>query len=154
IWLQEVYFRARRPFWMMFWGGVFERHPRLKFVFTEQGVEFIPELLADMNSRFTPGARRPQKFMEHYILFFGEPRDLTLNPYDVWKGQGWAGGFAWEWEIEHRHEVGIDKIMWGSDYPHPEGTWPHTKERLRQAFAGVPAREVRLMVGENALQCY
>ena len=44
--------------------------------------------------------------------------------------------------------------MWGSDYPHVEGTWPHTRRFLSEAFVGLPESEVRLMVGENALECY
>ncbi len=53
-----------------------------------------------------------------------------------------------------RYDIGVDKLMWGSDYPHYEGTWHHTREKLHAAFGGVPEAEVRLMVGENALRCY
>ena len=44
--------------------------------------------------------------------------------------------------------------IWGSDYPHVEGTWPHTRESLRNTLAGLPAEDVRKMLGENALRCY
>ena len=37
-----------------------------------------------------------------------------------------------------RHEIGIETIAFGRDYPHPEGTWPTTKDYLRVAFDGVP----------------
>ena len=57
-------------------------------------------------------------------------------------------------ETEIRHAVGIDRVMWGSDYPHVEGTWPHTPKFLNDAFAGVPEGEVRKMVGGNAIDCY
>ena len=57
-------------------------------------------------------------------------------------------------ETQMRHAIGIDRVMWGSDYPHVEGTWPHTWRFLTQAFNGVPETEVRKMVGENALACY
>ena len=39
-----------------------------------------------------------------------------------------------------RHEIGVETINFGRDFPHPEGTWPHTKEWLRDAFEGVPER--------------
>ena len=57
-------------------------------------------------------------------------------------------------EVGIRHEIGTDKIMWGSDYPHAEGTWPHTKEKLEQTFAGIPQDEIALMVGGNAAKVY
>ena len=44
--------------------------------------------------------------------------------------------------------------MWGSDYPHPEGTWPNTKKRIHETFADVPEEEVRAMLGETAAQVY
>ena len=52
-------------------------------------------------------------------------------------------------EVEMRDEIGIETILFGRDYPHPEGTWPNTAEWLRDAFAGVPEAELRLMLGEN-----
>ena len=53
-----------------------------------------------------------------------------------------------------RHGIGVNTMMWGSDYPHPEGTWPHTRERLHQTFEGVPEGEMRAMLGENAVGVY
>ena len=44
--------------------------------------------------------------------------------------------------------------MWGSDYPHREGTWPFTQKRLDEMFTGIPEAEVRMMVGENAADLY
>ena len=56
--------------------------------------------------------------------------------------------------VELRHEIRIDKLMWGSDYPHIEGTWPHTAEKLGSAFAGVPRDECRKVLGDNAAEVY
>jgi hypothetical protein len=53
-----------------------------------------------------------------------------------------------------RHEIGIETIAFGRDYPHPESTWPHTREWLRDAFDGVPDDELRLMLGENAIRFF
>jgi hypothetical protein len=57
-------------------------------------------------------------------------------------------------EVKLRHEVGVDRIMWGSDFPHREGCWPFSHEHLRLAFAGVPTDEVAAMVGGNAARVY
>jgi len=53
-----------------------------------------------------------------------------------------------------RHSVGVDRIMWGSDFPHREGCWPYSHEHLRLAFAGVDPVEVAAMVGGNAARVY
>ena len=50
-----------------------------------------------------------------------------------------------------RHEIGIDKFIFATDYPHPEGTWPDTAEWLRVAFDGVPAEELPKLLGGNAV---
>jgi len=48
----------------------------------------------------------------------------------------------------------VDKLMWGSDYPHMEGTWPHTAESLRESLGHVPTEEVVKIVGETAAEVY
>jgi hypothetical protein len=55
-------------------------------------------------------------------------------------------------EVAMRHELGIETLSFGRDYPHNESTWPNTREWLRDAFAGVPENEVRLVLGENAIR--
>ena len=44
--------------------------------------------------------------------------------------------------------------MWGNDYPHPEGLWPHSQEYVDKVFAGVPEHEVMQMVHDNAVKVY
>jgi hypothetical protein len=57
-------------------------------------------------------------------------------------------------EIKDRYVVGVDRICWGSDYPHYEGTFPFTREALRLTFADVDPTETRMMLGENAAKLY
>ena len=57
-------------------------------------------------------------------------------------------------ECELREGIGVDRIMFGTDYPHVEGTWPNTASRLRHTFGGLPEAEVRGMLGENAAALY
>jgi hypothetical protein len=57
-------------------------------------------------------------------------------------------------EVEMRDELGVETILFGRDYPHPEGTWPKTPDWLRDAFAGVPEADARLMLGENAIRFF
>jgi len=54
----------------------------------------------------------------------------------------------------HRDRIGVDSVMWGSDYPHREGSAPYSHEAIRLTFAGVPRDEVALMLGGNAAALY
>ena len=70
--------------------------------------------------------------------------EVGLAPSEAWARQCFAGAsFFRPAECELRHEIGVDKIMWGQDYPHVEGTYPYTTEALRHTFAGVDARRGR-----------
>src|SRR5690606_5884626 len=57
-------------------------------------------------------------------------------------------------EIDQRSEIGIERMMFGIDYPHPEGTWPNSQDWLRGVLAGCSEYEARRFCGENALDCY
>ena len=143
IFLSEVKWFAHRPLTFLLWAGVFERHPELVFVLTEQQIDWVPEALAWYDHLYD----RP---------IFAQLREgLPLRPSEYWQRQCYLGAsFAFHHEIELRASIGIDKIMWGSDYPHAEGTWPHTRQWLRDAFAGVPGDEIAAMLGGNAARVY
>ena len=57
-------------------------------------------------------------------------------------------------ECAVRGTIGVDRIMWGADYPHLEGTHPFTAAALRHTFAGVPTEETARMLGGNAAELY
>ena len=57
-------------------------------------------------------------------------------------------------EAELRHEIGLETIMWGTDYPHPEGTWPLTRKIMVETFHGLPEDEIAQMLGGNAAEFY
>jgi predicted TIM-barrel fold metal-dependent hydrolase len=129
--------KARRPMWQVMFGGVFDRHPNLKLVMTEVRLDWIPANLAHLDALFA----------EHRADLPAERR-----PSEYWQSNCMAGAsFVHKAEVEMRHDIGVETILFGRDYPHPEGTWPNTTDWLRDAFAGVPEDELRLMVGENAI---
>jgi hypothetical protein len=55
-------------------------------------------------------------------------------------------------EVAMRHEIGVDRFFFGSDFPHPEGTWPTSRLWIQHAFKDVPEVEVRKILGENAIR--
>ena len=57
-------------------------------------------------------------------------------------------------DLELRNAIGTQQIMWGSDYPHPEGTWPNTADYFKSTFSGFPEEDGRQILGENAIQFY
>jgi hypothetical protein len=44
--------------------------------------------------------------------------------------------------------------MWGTDYPHPEGSWPYTRKQMHETFEGLPEDEIAAMLGGNAAAFY
>ena len=124
--------------------GVFERHPKLRVAWTEQGLRWAVTLLADLDEIFADPATRHDR------------SHLSLHPREYFARNCWVGHSGAEakldWDL--RYLVGVDKIMWGSDFPHPEGWWPETTENLRQCFRGFPEDELRMVLGENAAAFY
>jgi predicted TIM-barrel fold metal-dependent hydrolase len=144
---------AQRPLLRLMFSGVFERHPKLTFVMTEQGSSWVPGLLAGLDwavdrMRSLPGSSEER--------FGGDAvRQLSLKPSEYWARQCYLGAsFMGPVDCSVRRETNIDTIMWGSDYPHSEGTHPYTMEALRYTFADVDPGEVTRMLGANAARAY
>jgi len=146
----ETSWFAHRTLWHMILGGVFERFPRLKFVVTEQGTGWIPEVLQSLD-----GLHRRMQSGRTGEVPFADEVVLPMKPSEYWARNCWVGSsFPSPSEVAKRHEIGVDKIMWGSDYPHHEGVWPHTREHLRRSFHDVPDAELVKMLTTNAAEVY
>jgi len=141
--ISEVDSWAHRPFQALLWSGVFERHPNLKMVFTESGCGWILEVL------------RVLEFKIDNPIFAHFTKDLSLTPREYFQRNCFIGAsFLPRHEVGFRHEIGVDKLMWGSDYPHMEGTWPDTPNKLRETFHDINEAEIRAMLGENAVDVF
>jgi len=82
-------------------------------------------------------------------------RKLSLRPTEYFRRQCHLGAsFLPAHEAVDRHRIGVDKLLWGSDYPHLEGTWPNTMDALRATFGDMPEDETRRILGTNALGVY
>ena len=151
--LLEVTWYAHRALWNLVFGGVMDRHPDLQFVFTEQGTAWIPETLLTLDYFF----HRMGTAVGSQEYEWGHPvvADLDLRPSEYWARQCHVGSsFMRPPEAALRHSVGLDRIMWGSDYPHKESCFPYSRQALRAAFAGIDPVEVQAMVGGNAAPVY
>ena len=143
----EAWFFAARPLWSMIWGGVFERFPDLRFVVTEDGAWWAPDMLSRLDEAWI-GTHSTLKFGDAYQTALKEKPSFYFH-----RNCFLATGMT-ALEMERRHQIGIDNILWGNDFPHPEGTWPHTREWLRIRFHDVPENETRQILGLNALRAY
>ena len=144
IFFTEVVWFAHRLFWHLLWSGVLERHPNLRLVFTEQFADWVPPLLKRLDMQY--GGT-----VSSLTLSDG----LSMKPSAYWARQCHVGAsFMSRDECALRHEIGVPTILWGSDFPHDEGTWPDTAAALHATFDGVPAAELRAMLGENAIRLY
>jgi predicted TIM-barrel fold metal-dependent hydrolase len=138
--LYEVFVFTRRPLWFMIFGGVFDRHPKLKVVVTENGVQWLPSLIRDMESFFDTHGGAPVRSY------------LKLRPSEYFERHVYLGGSLMKrYEAEMRQEIGIDRLMWGADYPHLEGAAPVHRLILRQVFGGMPEEDLRRILGLNAV---
>jgi predicted TIM-barrel fold metal-dependent hydrolase len=151
LYITETPFFSQRPLMHFILSGIFERFPRLRFVMTELGCAWVPPLLARLDATIRgirdTGATGEIRYSDDHVL----KRDATEYFHqNVWMGVSFPGPA----DIAARHQIGIDRFMWGSDYPHDEGTHPYTREHLRSRFAGVDPAEVRKMLGENAATLY
>jgi hypothetical protein len=94
--------------------------------------------------------------LEHLDAVYDAHRDVLpakRRPSEYWRTNCLAGAsFIHKAEVGMRHEIGVETVSFGRDYPHPEGTWPQTRDWLRDAFGEVPEDELRLMLGENAIR--
>jgi len=147
----EMIFYSQRPLVHMILGGVFERFPNLQFVITEAGCHWVPGLLDQLDSMLK-------------IIRSNEVGEMRLPTESVpprsateYFAQSCHVGVSQPRPDDLRvalSDVGLDRLMWGSDYPHEEGTHPYTTEHLRQVTQGMTPEEIQDFLGGNAAKLY
>jgi predicted TIM-barrel fold metal-dependent hydrolase len=148
---ENFYFSFNRALPHLTLGGVLFRHPNLKFVFVEGRAAWALKILNDLDLWYEEAQKegsRPYTFSHRALL------GQDMPPSQYFRRQCYFGSFFTEIDIAHRAELGVDRMMWGQDYPHHESTWPYSKIALRLNFSDVPEREIRLMTSENAAGLY
>jgi predicted TIM-barrel fold metal-dependent hydrolase len=146
----ETGFFANRALWHLMMSGVFDRFPNLKLVMTEQGSAWVPDLIARLDGLH-------DRMVNGRIGELGVPEDavLKMKPSEYFRRNVYIGAsFPSPSDAALFHQIGIDNIMWGSDYPHNEATFPYSKESLRMAFSSWSEADLRKIFAENAAKVY
>jgi predicted TIM-barrel fold metal-dependent hydrolase len=125
----------------MLTSGVFARHPRLRVVSVENDVGWLAHFLYRLEHAY-------QQF--RYLVEYRDPR----SPLEYFHEHCWAtfqddpvGLRTLEW-------IGPDRLMWASDYPHGDSTWPESRATIERTFAGVETAAVRRIVHDNVAGLY
>ena len=119
--------------------GTLERFPRLKIVFVEPSLYWMPGFLASLDRKADgrydlPGVRlKPSEYFR---------RNMALTFMDDEVGLGM------------RHMIGVENILWSTDFPHPATTWPNSRSVVARQFADIPDDERDLICSGNAARIY
>lgn len=122
-------------------SGLFDRFPTLKFVSVEAGAGWVPWLLEQMDDRWWRN--------RHWAKV-----ELELLPSEYFH-RNWLLTFVQDfYGIRNRHDIGIDNMMWSTDYPHHISDWPYSRKIANEMFAGVPDEERYKICAGNAAKLY
>jgi predicted TIM-barrel fold metal-dependent hydrolase len=148
----ETTYFSQRTLAQLIFSGVFDRHPRLKFTFTEVGtgtwvIDQVPLLDGFVQSALTPGSIAGM-FARDALS------ELKQRPGDYCRENIWVSSMFTGTDMPRRHEIGLDRLMWGADFPHHEGTAPHSLKVLRRTMQDVPEDEARRLLAGTAAELY
>jgi predicted TIM-barrel fold metal-dependent hydrolase len=122
-------------------GGALDRFPDLRVVTVETGASWLAWIMTQADSIYVDHAN------------YARPK-LSMLPSELIRRQCAATFMYDPVAINNRHTTGLDTLMWGNDYPHPEGTWPESQARNADQFDGVPDDDVRAIVSGNAARVF
>ena len=128
----------------MIYGGVFERYPKLLVGSIEHELSWIPYFVERLNYVYTQRALQgqPYRYKEDAL-----PSDYFYrNVFHSFQED--PMGIRW------RHMIGVDNLLWASDYPHFESTFPKSRQILGEILSTCTEEEKAKIVGENAARVY
>ena len=127
----------------MIFAGVFERYPKLELAIVEFELAWVPHMLSTMNYTYRERHEEASYRFKNDMLpsdFFARNVFLSFQEDDV--------------GVRLRDRIGVDRMMWGSDYPHSESTFPRSREVLDEILADVPADERHEIVCGTTARLY
>jgi predicted TIM-barrel fold metal-dependent hydrolase len=125
-------------------SGVLERFPSLKIIPAEVGTDWLPVFLKRLDRAYG----RIRYGQNSY------PTKLTMAPTDYFHRQVFFTYINEADAVENREIIGVDNLMWASDYPHSASTWPRSSEVIDRDTLTIPTEERRKLVRDNVMKVY
>ena len=129
---------------LLIFGGVFDRHPSLRVVSAEHDAGWVAHL----------AYRLDQMYERHHNWLGRNSAPIRRQPSEYLRENCWYTFQKDPVAVETRERVGIGQLMWASDYPHSDSTWPHSRKVIERDFAGVDDDDLAAIVGGNAVALY
>ena len=131
----------------LIWAGVFDRFPSLRLFFAETQIGWLPNFLELMDQHYLRN-----RFWVHRMLGMAP---LSQLPSDyVREHCYWGFQYNPVGVRAVRQEIGVDRVMWATDFPHMESDWPNSQQALSANFDGIPDEERAKMVCGNAVEFF
>jgi len=127
-------------------SGVFDRFPRLQIYWAENNVGWLPYFYEQIDHEYSIN----RFWAERYL---GLPR-LKHRPSEYLKEHAYWGFFEDHVGVKLRHEIGVDRMMWSTDFPHVVTRWPHSLEMMDSQMKDVPEEERHKMAAGNAVKFF
>ena len=151
LWISEVTFYCQAGFRHLLMSGVFERFPGLRYIITESGCAWAPAMLKQLDRihmGFKAGAIGE-------MTYEGMEWVLKRTPSEYAAEHCYYGAsFPSKADLDGIDAIGADRVLWGNDYPHFEGTFPYNLESLRLTFSDLDETTRRKVLGLNAAKLY
>jgi predicted TIM-barrel fold metal-dependent hydrolase len=151
LWISEVTFYCQTGFRHLLMSGAYEKFPKLKYILTESGCGWVGDMLKALDRihmGFIHGAIGEMNYQGMQWVLKEKPSDYAAR--NCWYG----ASFPSIADLNGIDAIGEDRVLWGNDYPHYEGTFPYNLESLRLTFAGLSETRRRKLLGENAAALY
>ncbi len=125
----------------MIFGGILDRHPRLRMSFAEGGMNWVASVLQDAEMIHS---------VQHSILEWKQQHEISY----YWRKHMWASFMsdAIGWRLIDL--IGTDRVMWSSDYPHAESTFGFTRSSMQEVVDAVSEGDARKILGGTAIELY
>lgn len=135
------FYDAPKRILQFIWSGVFDRVPDLRVVMAEVDCGWVPYLTEQVDDRY-------------HRLGRGAGITLSAPPSQYIHDHFWFTYITDHYGLRNRHSIGVDRMMWSSDYPHVGADWPNSFRTIAADFSGIPAEEKRQILAGNAVDLY
>jgi predicted TIM-barrel fold metal-dependent hydrolase len=129
---------------LLIFGRVFDRHPTLRVVSAEHDAGWVAHY----------SFRLDQMWERHHNWLGRRSAGLERQPSEYLRTNTWFTFQKDPVAVETRHRVGLDRLLWASDYPHSDSTWPHSRKVIERDFTGIPAADLDAILSTNAEALY